>query len=361
MQHTRKTSMLLFGHDGGVMVAVLAIAIIVNVVFLAIFFSIQGTSKRSGQRRVKSTVLNIAEAGKEHLYAQIRARSYELVPGGVQDVFTNQDFNGGSYTVRCSTNTGTDTIWVRSRAVRNDQSRTVLTIATVGPSIQFNFPPVRGAVTARSNIRVNGNILVDGRDYDTLGTMMGSGLFGVSTCGLLEIEGSADIAGNGLGPHNKHNINDARSTLVQENAPVTDFFASPEAFLGVPEGALDEFKSTTLTTPFTGVRYITTNVNSCHFGSSYGILIVHNESKTAVFETNTGTFHGIIITDRLTKINGNVRIYGAIVTLTDGEVLSMSGTGTPRVLYSSSVLSNLDRYCVNVKPRIREIAWKETQ
>ncbi|MFW6244574.1 MAG: hypothetical protein ACOC36_01675, partial [Fibrobacterota bacterium] len=109
------------------------------------------------------------------------------------------------------------------------------------------------------------------------------------------------------------------------------------------------------------------DVGPLHFGSvSSGILIVNNSTKTAELRANTGMFKGIIIVDKTAKLNGNAKILGAIVTLTDGSVEYVDDgtsyfTGTADIRYSSRVLKNLGKYCDNLLRDVRELSWKELE
>lgn len=343
---------------GTAIVAVLAIAVILNIALMAIFFSTKHTSKKSGIRRSKTTALNIAEAGKEHLYGQVRWGVFKPQPDSMVNAYTDYAFQNGTFSVACSSNAAVDTIWARSTGNELQSTSVVNVVAALSPNINIPFPPVRGAVTSRSSITVRGNIEVDGRDYDTSNVLVGPGLYGVSTCVLLSIQGSASIGGNGIEPAEKAAFESVRDSVAQEGASVEPIFSSPEAFLGFPEGALDEYKTTTLTTPFSGLMYLTNDVGPVHLGNSYGILIVHNKYRTARLQVNTGVFRGIIICDEMQKFTGNATIIGAIVTLRDGDV-STDLTGTVDVHYSTQVLSNLNKYCKNLMKKVTEISWRE--
>lgn len=346
---------------GNALVSVLVIGVILNIIIATFLISSKDSNKRSRLRKSKATVINIAEAGKEHLYGLLRWGNFTLSKNSRVEVCSNQKFEDGTFTVSCSSNTSLDTTWVRSTGNYYGMSTTIETVARLLPSLSIPFPPVRGALTARSRITVKGNIEIDGRDYDTNNVMIGTGLYGVSTCNLLFLEGSATVGGNGIVPASKSSFETIRSSVSQENASVDPMFFSPEAFLGLPAGALDEFKVTKLTTPFNGIVYLSADyVGPVHFGSSSGILIVHNPYKDAELQITNGTFKGLIITDKMAKINGNALILGGVVTLCEGEV-STFGTGTALIRFSSQVLSNLEKYCENIKKKIEQVSWEQVE
>lgn len=339
--------------------SVLVIGVILNIIIATIMISVRDSGSKSRLRKSKSTVINIAEAGKEYLYGQLRWGAFKPSPNIRTTLCTNKKFENGNFTVSCSTNNLIDTVWVRSTAGFQNVTTTIKTVARLTPHIGIPFPPVRGALTARSRITVRGNIEIDGRDYDSSNVLIGTGLFGVSTCNILIMEGSANVGGNGIAPQSKTTFETIRSSVSQEYAPVESYFFSPEQFLGLPPGTLDEYKVTTLTTPFKGLVYLTSDyVGPVHFGNSSGILIVHNNYKTAELQITDGTFRGLILTDKMAKISGNALILGAVVTLCEGEV-STFGTGSAVIRYSSKVLSDLQNYCGNLKKKISQVSWEE--
>lgn len=348
-------------NKGSAVITVLVIGVILNLIIAGFMISSRDSSSKSKTRRNRSNLVNIAEAGKEHLYGQIQGGAFKPVKNNRVTYCLDKPFENGNFSVSCSTNISKDTIWVNSAAAYQGRMTTIQSVAKLSPQIHIPFPSVRGALTARSRITVKGNITIDGRDYDTANIMTGSGTLGVSTCNLLFLEGNASVGGSGTIPQSKHGFENIRSIVSEENASVEPFFASPEAFLGLPEGALDEYKSSNWSTPFHGLIYLTQDyVGPVHFENSSGILIVHNQYKTAELQITNGLFKGLIITDKMAKINGNALVLGAVVTLCEGEV-STFGTGTALIRYSSQVLSNLAKYCENLKKKVEQISWEQVK
>lgn len=344
---------------GSTLITVIIIAIVLNIALAVFFFSTRNTAKSAGDKRIKTSVFNIAEAGKEALYSQVSWRKYIPRADAVETVFSAQPFQTGKYTVTCRSNALLDTLWVSSKGVESNDSTTIETVAWMRPDIAINFPPILGAVTSRSRITVKGNIEIDGRDYDTNNVYADSGIYGVSTCDSIFLSGSATVGGNGVPPVNDKKFAPVREQVVDEKIPVDSRFASPEAFLGLPSGALDDYVVTSLPTPFRGLYYLKeAYVGPVHFDNSYGILIVHNQYKDAELQINNGTFCGLIITDRMAKISGNAVILGAVVTLCEGEV-STFGTGTAVIRYSKQALLSLSAYCNNIRKKVQEVSWKE--
>lgn len=349
--------------QGSAMIAVLAIALILNVTILVFYLTTKKATTSSGTRRVKTSVLNIAEAGKERLYGEVRNNIFKPKPDSTITAYDSELFSQGSYTVSCRANSIADSIWVRSTGREETDSSTIEVIAQIEPDLKIPFPPIRGAVTARSRITVKGNIEIDGRDYDSTNTLITpvAGTYGVSTCDSVFLVGSASVGGNTVAPVGTKTFPSVQTEVAQERAPIDSTFDSPEAFLGLPPGALNSYRSSDPNLPpFRGLIYKTVDVGPVHFDNSYGILIVHNSSKDAELMINTGTFRGLIIADKMGKIAGNAAILGAVVTLAEGEV-STFGTGSAVIHYSSQILNLLSDYCTNIKRKVTELSWKEVK
>jgi hypothetical protein len=349
---------------GSSLIFVVSLAIILNIVFITVYLTVSKTQKATGSKRLKTSSITIAEAGKEKLYAQLIDKSYTPLANMRETVYSDITLGVGSFTVSCSSNVTLDTVWIESWGKDNQSETGIAIVAALTPRVDVKGMPVRGAVTARTNVRVLGNITVDGRDHDTTGAVVGPGLFGVSTCDTLIESGNAAIGGNGQIPIQAKDTAGLLTTIAEQGIPVAASLASPEAFLGLPPGALDEYKSTTLTTPFHGIRYITNSVGPVDFGDpnkgqySSGILIVHNFFKTAEMKLNQGKFIGLIIIDKMADINGKADILGSVVTLGETDV-STFGNGGAIINYSSYVMDNLGKYCDNIRKRVTEVSWKE--
>lgn len=348
---------VLKNNKGSALISVMMLAIILNCVFAAVYMTVTRTQKMTGNKRITTTALTVAEAGKEKLYGEITCKIFTPVAKTKINAYVNYPFNGGTFSVSCSSNAKLDTVWVESKGQVNTIMSRINVVAAIQPEVNLSFPSgVKGAITARSNVDLLGTITIDGRDHDTNGVVIGNGAFGVSTCATLSVGGSSSVGGNGIVPPKKG----ADPATYQENVPVTSDFDSPEAFLGLPAGALDKYKTTTLTTPIKGIVYLTGNYyGPIDFNDSYGILIIHNAYSNAQSKINGGTFKGLIITDQMDKINGNATVLGSVVTLATGTA-STFGNGGANINYSSAVLNNLSDFCPNIKKKLREVSWKES-
>ena len=204
---------------------------------------------------------------------------------------------------------------------------------------------VRGAITARSDVILTGSVTVDGREYDLFNNLVGAGIYGVYSCGMMRVYGGADIGGNGIAPVTKSGLPPVRSIVSKENAPGYWYYLSPEAFLGLAPGSLDEYRipASEFTTPFDGIVYVTEDLGPFDFHNSKGILIVHNQQSNAELTMAYGSFKGLIICDVMHRINGLPEILGAVVTLSP-DIESRFGNGSADIHYSLEILQGLTAY-----------------
>jgi len=244
---------------------------------------------------------------------------------------------------------------VTSTGTAGGMSKTVSVVVSTTGSIPAG---VRAALSAVGDLTLLGSIVIDGRDHDSSGNPIsgsgGAGKFGVSSGGSVTIGGSATVGGNGDPPSATEN-----TFNTEENATV-NVFATPEEALGLAPGSLDSYKSATPpVAPFSGIHYVTEDWTGANLGDasnpSTGILIIHNDDGDAHLKNLQGYFQGIIITDRLTHINGNAEILGAVILQhQNGNTV---GNGNAHVKFSSTILENLQTsgggYTV--------LSWKDAQ
>lgn len=354
---------ILTDNHGSAMIFVLVITIILNIVVMSVFFSSKVSNKTSSTRRVKVASLNIAEAGKEHFYAQLLNKQYNPQANAIDVVFDNVTLGNGAYTVICITGSNPDTLTIRAIGYEAGDTTELEIISALVPELPLDgvLAHLPGAVTARSPIYINGTIDIDGRDYDSLDNLTGSaGVNGVYTCLDLTFQGNADVGGNGNPLIRGKKASAAEiDTVAEQYTAIAPYLASPEAFLGVPPGSLDKFKTGTVPSTFHGIVYDTVDdAGVLHIGGSSGILIVHNSSKTATVQINAnGTFKGLIIVDNMDKFTGGITGVGAVAVL--GTAETMFGNGTANLHYSSQVLGNLASYCNNIGFKIDQLSWRE--
>lgn len=344
---------------GSSLIFVVSLAIILNLVFATVYMTINATQRASGAKKRNVSSLALAEAGKEKLYAEISTGTVTLTPNTRTKIYTDVVLGTGSFDVSCSTNASIDTVWIRSWGRDNVSKTGIGVIAAVSPLAAFNALPINAALTSRPGVELKGNITVDGRDHDTNGVYNGTGVYGVSTCGVLDIGGSSQVGGTAVAPGKIGPSDPRRSSIAKENIPVPPELASPETVLGLPAGALDKYKVTTPTWPFHGIQYVTNSCGPLHVGNSSGILIVHTNIKSANAQFNTGTFKGLVIVDEMDKLNGTGKIVGAAVVLSDFAGAPKFGNGYASVLYSSYVINNLSKFCGLNGKKVNELSWTE--
>ncbi len=278
----------------------------------------------------------LAEAGLDQKLQELRSVNTSNI--------SSTSFGEGSYSVTYDATTKQ----IRSTGTVNGISKTAVSVVS-----KTSPPGVNGAITSAGNISFSGNIRVDGRDYNSSGSLTGaSGTYGASAGGTVTQSGSSTIGGNGIAP-----ASPANPATIQQNAS-GNTFTTPEQLLGVAAGSLDQYKTSSLPSlPMSGIVYYTGDSwIAPDFGSSSspstGILIVHNASATALLQNLHGTFKGIIIADNLVHINGTAEIIGGVIAKTS---TGTTGDGTADVKYSSEVLKNLpaSNYAI--------VSWEDTQ
>jgi hypothetical protein len=358
--------------EGYILFVMLIVGAIVFAIALVTYSSLRASLRNAGTRRTDVCAFTIAEAGKEHGIAQLRAKLARPIANGSATILDSVHFGRaecrGEYSVRCSSNAGRDTVWLRSRGSAGGKSAAI-GVVCLRYSIfsKLAFTPT-AAISSRSAVETFGNITIDGRDWDSTGSrVIGPGLYGVSTCRTFRDQGSASVGGNGNPPVN----NGQAAGSVNQLADSTNFPKTPEAVLGVSKGFLDPYIVTSLPTPpFHGIVYLNTNreisFTAYDLAGSSGILIVHDSSNhsgtgTATMREVHGDFKGIIIADKIDHLNSNEYVYGAIVALSEYTSSNIFGNGNPYVRYCSQVLQNLFNYVEEskIKYYVDEISWKE--
>jgi len=212
------------------------------------------------------------------------------------------------------------------------------------------------AVQANSAVLNNGNMDIDGRDYDINGNLITPvvGTKGVSSkstvgTGGAGTIGGVDSAGNASAP-----AKTPVSGTVEENATWTPPLTPDEA-LKIDEGTLkkiaksglngsqyvtqDDLDNNRLKLPMSGVTYVEAALwQAVDFGNSSGILIVHNASRSAILKnTNAGIFKGIMIVDDYVHEHND--ILGCVITLsTSPSAGNVLGNGNGYIRFSTAAI-----------------------
>ncbi|HET6639146.1 MAG TPA: prepilin-type N-terminal cleavage/methylation domain-containing protein [Gemmatimonadota bacterium] len=231
------------------------------------------------------------------------------------------------------------------------------------------------ALTTNSSANLTGNITIDGRNHTTNGTLQSdNGNTGACTenkPAVTVTDSTKTISDQGsvlLNGHSDYSSNDPPYTNKDEGI----VYVTPEDVLGLDPGDLDsaiqDADSYVVPDSISGLVYIdgdygSTGIEGTNTVNGTGVLIVHNPlynprehdpadpmydaAKASNLEVygpanlgniNGGTFHGLIIADKINRINGNIDIIGAVVSLTEIDI-TLVGNGTAEILYSCSSLT----------------------
>ncbi len=314
---------ILRNERGIVLITFYGIFILMQILIASLYSMSYGEMRASYTDAYITQAFYIAEAGIQQQLASLNTgQTQSLGTINIGQGNVNVVWDGQAKTIRAvGTLTGKDVTTTLTVTVRQ-QNLAVNAIA---------------ALHAASNLTTNGNITVDGRNHDPNGNLTGNpGVYGIATTTSTYTQsGSSQIGGNGAAPANPYN-----PVAVQVNAP--PFPPTPEEILGLQPGMLDAYKTSTPPPPnFSGIVYYTgAEWKPVDFGTfSSGILIVHNATSNALMKNVHGKFNGVIITDKLSHLNGDMLVNGAIFVTTEaGNVI---GNGSATLNYSSEVLANL--------------------
>lgn len=230
------------------------------------------------------------------------------------------------------------------------------------------------ALTSNSTSQLSGNITIDGRNHTVNGTLdSDNGHTGAcdENKPSVTVTDSSKYVDKKSGAVSLNGHSDfASSTPAYTTKDESVVYVTPEDVLGLEPGDLDSAiqDAATYVTPDTlsGLVYVNGDYGSGAAGSNTvngtGILIVHNplynprehdpadplydsaKASDAAYapanlgNINGGTFHGLIIADKIERINGNIEIIGAVVSLSEIDI-TLVGAGTAEILYSCSSLT----------------------
>lgn len=273
-------------------------------------------------------------------------------------------------------------VWVLAATATRGDVRAVQRMRMTSRSLDVGAD---AALQSNSGVQLRGNITLSGVNSTMDGTEIDpDDTSHTGTCAenkpaikmtdadeVVDIEGSVNMDGN-----DTYGTEDPPYVLYDDAV----VWHTPEEALGLDEGALDTYKQSgeqyAANRPDTlsGIVYITDDFGStgtcatdggCGNIQGTGILIVHNplyhprehDPSDVLYDAakasdplyapanlgnvNGGEFKGIIIADRVNKINGNVEIYGAIMSLTEIDV-DIIGAGTAVIKYSCDAISTVE-------------------
>lgn len=283
---------------------------------------------------------------------------------------------GGGSGIASIEDSGTDSTLgpARVRIRGSGTSGAVHDTAVVVAIVPFWPGDVDGAITANSTVRTLGSLVVDGRDHDMSGTLVaGQGTKGVSTTQDLSQGGGSKVGGTGPTGTDHAPGKPAHADVVEEYK-AGPFPANPDAVLGYPTGSLKAIAQSgvnggqyvtnpaSLTFPLSGVTYVELPAGdtwqSMDFGTSEGVLVVHNNTTDAKIKTlNSGTFKGLLIADDIEKIH--TTILGAVVSLTTSPSGNCIGNGTGDVLFSREAVHRATSLSAGGDGDVTVVSWYE--
>lgn len=355
---------------GSTLIFVVSLAIILNIILVSIGLTVMKTQKFTGSNRTKTSSLLLAEAGKDKVFAELKNGTLKLAPKECRKFVSDSSLSIGTFTVTCRTNDSLDTFWIESWGKDGKSETGVSTIVTLVPEIEINIKGIESALTVKSNIEINGNIVIDGRDHYSNGNpnteQSAVNVVAIRTPGTVTIKNEnpnkVSVIGKGEGVSYSYGQN-AIEKVVGDS-----LFKTPEEYLGLDSNSLNNIKKDTVNGKkfnndgFNGIRYLTgiSGTLNLDLGTSSGIIIVHNKNGDAKVSINANDkFKGIVIVDQMDMLNGNGKITGAVVALKEDSGTTKFGNGTAKILYSSEVLRNIMNHCKNLKYYFKEISWKE--
>ena len=297
---------------------------------------------------------NIANAAMDLTLQQLR------INASWREGFAGVPFADGmmSATLSDTVSGGVNYVRITVTGEYNGKSNTIIVL--VRP-IAFLPAAVRGGVTANSDVRTLGSLVVDGRDHTIGGSLIpNSGTLGISAVGSYSQAGNSKIGGT-VGGTDVSPSRPADPGTTEENAGwgSSGFPETPDEVMGgeanrFPEGSLKAIAMSGLnggqyvtnpaglSFPLSGVTYVELpsggEWSTIDFaGVSSGIIVVHNSAGNARMRNiDSGTFTGLIIADDIEHVHAT--IIGAVVSLIDNPAGNCLGNGSGEVLYSSEAI-----------------------
>ncbi len=359
--------------------AIILIVVGIIIISTTILFRIEAASTKivanSTGYYKRQLARNIAQSGVNLGLRQLGSNRSYRTTGWSVGMF------GGTCTITVfdTTFAGIDSIvGIRGTGLASDSTAVSCAFGYFPPNIVPST--MKGLLTLHAPNTINGGIIIDGRDHDTLGNLIpGNGTWGIWTTGSsFSISGSAMVGGTVSG------VDYAPSALMPNPAILLNASYSPSAYPSTPDsvfgGASKGFAEGTLRAlaksgvggsqyatdptqlrfPLSGITYVETPLASPIWSPATipgsGILIVHNSAMTAQLANSLGQFAGIIIADDVVRIHGTV--IGAIVSLTTTPAGNVLGNGTAYLLYSRKAIGNAFGVLSN-GTALKVIAWWE--
>lgn len=248
---------------------------------------------------------------------------------------------------------------LKIRVIANYRGETTQNVLIASIQEKGFIPPtIKAAISTNNNIKTLGTLIVDGRDHDLNGNLIGGlGTLGIWTTGNYSQSGSSKVGGSS-GSTDYSPTKPGNSNVIKKNQTWPGGYPdSPDKVLGgldagFPDGTLKSLaisglegsqyvtKPSLLSYLLKGITYVELPSGSSWISANIegsGILAVHNSDKNAVIKNLNGTFKGMLIADDIDKIHGT--IIGAVVGISptppSGNCI---GNGDGKVLFSSEAI-----------------------
>jgi hypothetical protein len=226
-------------------------------------------------------------------------------------------------------------------------------------------PHPLSVVISKDSVSTNGNITIDGRDFDYTGTTVtgSAGVLGILSTKTISVGGSSAVGGNGNAPDKK---GAAPNSLAPNHLFLDGYPQGPDDALGLPKGSLKaaaQAAGTYCGTPSDWSKLLSDHggripdhaIVYCEFDAGNGsfdlgggntqssVLVVHTDTYTGTISQVHGSFKGALLADAIVHVNAGTSITGMIqlfspTSSSEGNVL---GNGNSTIRYSSAVLADL--------------------
>lgn len=400
------------GQKGFALVAVLVILVALTLVGGAAAVMTRTEVKVAGLYNFSNRASAAAAAGLEHATAHLSASGaddgwpvegeiggyeYEVTIG--RDSF---DFGAGIQPVSWSVATGFngdgdgEPVWLLTSTATRDPYVAVQRLR-VG-SETFDDVGADAPFQANSSVTLRGTIKIDGRNRNIDGSLVAPPNNGtVGACDeskaaikLSDDDDEVDKQGSGTLLGNPVFLPSSPPFIEWDDDEV---FYTPEEALGLPPGTLDRYAQTASQfysnrpDTLSGVTYLVDGfgskaaVDADGNAQGTGIVIVHNPlydprdwdpdhpqystpeaaAKRAdpgtygpaeLGNINGGTFKGVIVADKVNKIDGDITIYGSVMSLS-GVDENTVGAGTATLYYSCQAIEAL----ADAVMAVQRLAW----
>ncbi len=392
------------GQEGFALLSVIVLLIALAIVGGTAALLSSNETKVAGLYNVSDQASSAAGAGLEHATAHFVTNGSTTgwpvsgtIDGYAYSVSLARDsFDFGSGKVAASWSTGSgyngtgdgQPVWVLTSTATRGVYRATQILRLTAQTLDIKAD---AAFTSNSGIQLRGNITISGINTNQAGVPVNpTSTQHNGSCN--ENKPAIKLTDPGETVDSKGSVNlYGNASFATSNPPFVAWDSStkyhtPEEALGLPQGALENYKQSgsqydsNPPDTLSGIVYVTDDFGSSGAGSGNisgsGVLIVHNplfnprehdpndvmydaakasDPKYApanIGNVNGGVFHGLIIADKIDKINGNVQIYGAVESLTEIDV-NIVGAGTATIKYSCSSIQQVSSSLLAP----RRLAW----